>query len=83
MTDHLKQHGYSRYVLGCRCDICRTATNTRQGIYARATRRAARWVRLEHPGMWDRYLDDEYAAAGIERQPVGRPETPGTKWSTK
>ena len=75
----------STYAAGCRCDGCRTANTDyirerrRAGLdpgsvaINRATSRAAKWVRDNHPDVWRQLVDDQYARLGVDRRTVGRP----------
>jgi hypothetical protein len=78
--DHMRHRNVSNgtYNAGCRCDGCTEAhrVSALRGS-ARAHRAAAwqasKWVRENHPDVWDEIVDAVYAEAGEARRPVGRP----------
>ncbi len=79
MTDGV--HNQSRYVSGkCKCNICKGDHAFRSSIYNKASREAAKWVRRHHRQVFEALLDEQYAIAGVERRPQGRPTKPGP-WS--
>jgi len=71
-------HSNSRYMHGCRCDICKADHSAWSKVYSRAVRKAGTRFRQENPDRWEDLLQESYEHFGRDRRPRGR--QPG-EWS--
>lgn len=44
-----------------------------KAAHRHAREAAIRWVREQHPQMWETFVEEAYASLGVSRRPVGRP----------
>ena len=78
--DHGNPSTYTNY--GCRCELCVAAASKYHQRFrkehrdsdrasSKANNLAAKWVRREHPEVWDELMDQAYKDIGARRNPLG------------